>query len=193
MIRRFPMRRPGDSARPAVGVLAMAADRFSPHAATIRTMRGPNDGTTTTEAESPGRPARRAAVVKVTDNDEFGKILTDGSGMTLYVFLKDTGTTSTCTDACADLWPAVTVTGDADGRRRRRRGSGHDDPDRRHHPGDVLRPPGLHLRRRCRGRRHDRPGSRRRLVRRRLRPARRSRRPLSSETSETTDESDPGY
>src|SRR4029077_15220439 len=62
--------------------------------------------TSTTEAS-----AGSAAVVKVTDNDKFGKILTDSQGHTLYVFLKDTGTTSTCTDACADLWPAVTATG----------------------------------------------------------------------------------
>jgi len=68
-----------------------------------------NDGTTTTTEATAG--AGGAATVKVTDNDEFGKILTDDQGMTLYVFLNDTGTTSTCADACADLWPAVTATG----------------------------------------------------------------------------------
>jgi predicted lipoprotein with Yx(FWY)xxD motif len=65
----------------------------------------------TTETTEATAGAGGAAVVKVTDNDKFGKILTDTQGHTLYVFLKDTGTTSTCTDACADLWPAVTATG----------------------------------------------------------------------------------
>lgn len=36
-----------------------------------------------------------------------GTILVNGKGMTVYQFAKDTGGTSTCTDACAANWPFV--------------------------------------------------------------------------------------
>ena len=40
-------------------------------------------------------------------------VLTDASGMTLYTFDSDTAgaTTSACTGACAQAWPALTATG----------------------------------------------------------------------------------
>jgi predicted lipoprotein with Yx(FWY)xxD motif len=38
-----------------------------------------------------------------------GKILTDGSGRTLYLFEKDRGPKSTCSGACASNWPAFTA------------------------------------------------------------------------------------
>jgi predicted lipoprotein with Yx(FWY)xxD motif len=37
--------------------------------------------------------------------------LTDGSGRAVYLWVKDTGSTSTCTGACAGAWPPVTATG----------------------------------------------------------------------------------
>jgi predicted lipoprotein with Yx(FWY)xxD motif len=40
-----------------------------------------------------------------------GTFLTDGQGKTLYLFEKDTGTTSTCTGACASAWPPFTTKG----------------------------------------------------------------------------------
>ncbi|HEY3069944.1 MAG TPA: hypothetical protein VGJ34_06470 [Gaiellaceae bacterium] len=44
-------------------------------------------------------------------SSSLGQILVDGKGMTLYLFEKDTGTTSTCSGSCADFWPPVTTTG----------------------------------------------------------------------------------
>jgi predicted lipoprotein with Yx(FWY)xxD motif len=35
----------------------------------------------------------------------------DAKGMTLYVFDKDTGTTSACTAGCAKAWPPAAATG----------------------------------------------------------------------------------
>lgn len=52
------------------------------------------------------------ATVAVADSDH-GEILVDGEGMTLYLFTNDTDGTSTCTDACATTWPALTVDGEA--------------------------------------------------------------------------------
>lgn len=52
--------------------------------------------------------------VQVSDTAEFGQILVDGEGMSLYIFMNDTqdNGTSTCTDACAGVWPPLTVDGD---------------------------------------------------------------------------------
>ncbi len=47
----------------------------------------------------------------VTSNSKYGSILTDANGMTLYMFLNDTSTTSTCTGGCATLWPALLTNG----------------------------------------------------------------------------------
>jgi len=40
-----------------------------------------------------------------------GKVLVDSSGRTLYLFKKDTGTQSQCTDACASNWPPLLADG----------------------------------------------------------------------------------
>jgi len=40
-----------------------------------------------------------------------GQILVDGRGRTLYLFEKDTGTTSACEGSCASIWPPLTTTG----------------------------------------------------------------------------------
>src|ERR1700675_1307608 len=40
-----------------------------------------------------------------------GRILVDSKGITLYDFVKDKGTTSSCYGACAALWPPLTTKG----------------------------------------------------------------------------------
>ena len=40
-----------------------------------------------------------------------GRILVDSQGRTLYLFEKDSGTTSACTGACASAWPPVRANG----------------------------------------------------------------------------------
>jgi predicted lipoprotein with Yx(FWY)xxD motif len=47
------------------------------------------------------------AAVKVTKDATLGDILVDANGRTLYLFEKDQGTTSACTGACANTWPAL--------------------------------------------------------------------------------------
>ena len=44
-------------------------------------------------------------------NENLGKILVDSQGRTLYLFQKDSGTTSTCTGACATDWPPLRANG----------------------------------------------------------------------------------
>jgi predicted lipoprotein with Yx(FWY)xxD motif len=57
-------------------------------------------------AESPA-----AASVAVEDSD-LGPIAVDAEGRTLYVFLADEGSESTCYDDCEASWPPFTVEGD---------------------------------------------------------------------------------
>jgi predicted lipoprotein with Yx(FWY)xxD motif len=61
-------------------------------------------------------PVTGAASVNVSESTEFGPILVDGSGMSLYVFMKDTQDSgvSTCMDAdgCATEWPPLLTDGD---------------------------------------------------------------------------------
>lgn len=54
------------------------------------------------------------ATVAVEDSD-LGQIVVDGEGRTLYVFLVDEGTESTCYDDCEASWPPLTVEGDPTG------------------------------------------------------------------------------
>jgi predicted lipoprotein with Yx(FWY)xxD motif len=44
-------------------------------------------------------------------NSKLGKILVDSKGQTLYLFQADKGSASTCSGACASVWPPVTTTG----------------------------------------------------------------------------------
>jgi predicted lipoprotein with Yx(FWY)xxD motif len=61
-------------------------------------------------AASPS-PAAAAATIAVANDSKLGQILVDGSGRTVYLFVADTGTTSTCYTSCAQIWPPVLTTG----------------------------------------------------------------------------------
>jgi predicted lipoprotein with Yx(FWY)xxD motif len=54
--------------------------------------------------------AKNGAAKVVVAKSSLGRILVDGKGITLYDFVADKGTTSTCYGACAALWPPL-VTG----------------------------------------------------------------------------------
>ena len=41
--------------------------------------------------------------------------LVDGTGLTLYLFTKDEGTTTACTGGCAENWPPIIAEGDPTG------------------------------------------------------------------------------
>lgn len=57
--------------------------------------------------------AARAVPATVTTRSVsgLGKILVDGKGLTLYLFLADKTDKSTCTGGCAQAWPPLTVDG----------------------------------------------------------------------------------
>jgi predicted lipoprotein with Yx(FWY)xxD motif len=60
---------------------------------------------------SPTTGGGAAATVGVASSSNLGSILVDSQGRTLYLFAQDTGTTSTCSGACATAWPPLTASG----------------------------------------------------------------------------------
>jgi predicted lipoprotein with Yx(FWY)xxD motif len=46
-----------------------------------------------------------------TRQTNLGNVLADGQGRTLYLFEKDHGMSSSCSGACASIWPPLTATG----------------------------------------------------------------------------------
>jgi len=68
--------------------------------------------TSTATTEAAVTTTTAPPTVQVTQNAKEGAILTDTAGRSLYVFARDTGTTSACTSAgCIATWPAYTATG----------------------------------------------------------------------------------
>jgi uncharacterized protein (TIGR02246 family) len=54
------------------------------------------------------------ATVEVAEHDTYGEYLTDGEGRALYLFLNDEQGESTCYDQCAQNWPPLLTTEDAE-------------------------------------------------------------------------------
>src|SRR5438105_12767328 len=52
-----------------------------------------------------------APLLKTANNDKLGVILVDSTGKALYMFDRDTSSTSTCTGGCATTWPALLLPG----------------------------------------------------------------------------------
>jgi predicted lipoprotein with Yx(FWY)xxD motif len=59
-------------------------------------------------------PAGGAITLTVATNATLGSYIAGKDGMSLYLFMPDTGTTSTCTGNCAGTWPPLTVTSASD-------------------------------------------------------------------------------
>ena len=66
------------------------------------------------ETATGGAPVTGAASVEVSESADFGPILVDGAGMSLYLFTNDTQDSgaSTCADDCLANWPALLTDGD---------------------------------------------------------------------------------
>lgn len=69
-------------------------------------------GTTSTATASPSpSPVATGTTIAVATDAKLGQILVDGKGMTVYLFVADTGTASTCYTSCAQFWPPVLTDG----------------------------------------------------------------------------------
>jgi predicted lipoprotein with Yx(FWY)xxD motif len=87
-------------------------------AATAEPTQGPSSdaagygaGTALVPTEAPAPSSASMSTVNVADNSQYGSILVDQNGMTLYMFTNDTqgAGTSACSGGCATLWPALTA------------------------------------------------------------------------------------
>ncbi len=56
-------------------------------------------------------PAANGTTIAVASNAKLGQILVDAAGKTLYLFVADTGSSSTCFTTCAQIWPPVLTSG----------------------------------------------------------------------------------
>jgi predicted lipoprotein with Yx(FWY)xxD motif len=59
---------------------------------------------------TPAAKSGGAASIKTGSGDP-GTFLVDSAGRTLYLWKADTGSSSTCSGACAQAWPPLTTTG----------------------------------------------------------------------------------
>ena len=69
------------------------------------------DRPATSESADVPAPAG-GAIVAVTDDARFGPILTDESGMTLYLFTADGPGVSACVEGCLATWPPLLTGGE---------------------------------------------------------------------------------
>jgi predicted lipoprotein with Yx(FWY)xxD motif len=65
----------------------------------------------TAAALAPAGVTKTSGARVVVAKSRLGRILVDSKGITLYDFVQDKGTTSTCYGACAALWPPLITKG----------------------------------------------------------------------------------
>ena len=90
-----------------MSVLAIALVACSGGAATQAPTVAPTSAPTTAASDAPASPATGSGDVQLGDSD-FGQIVVDAEGMTLYGFVPDEATGEpTCYDDCATAWPPL--------------------------------------------------------------------------------------
>lgn len=99
MSTRTPARRLMSQAAAATAVVAACAGLAACGSS------GPTAATTTTTK------AAAAPTVKTAASAEYGTILVDSAGRTLYMNSGDTPSTTVCTPACYSVWPRLVATG----------------------------------------------------------------------------------
>ena len=85
----------------ACGSDAKVASSTSPKATTATTEASSDASSSATTAA----PSSGGGTVVEIKSSTLGKIVTDGSGHTLYMFTPDSATMSACTAGCATAWP----------------------------------------------------------------------------------------
>ena len=70
-----------------------------------------SNSTSSSASAPPPKTTNGASATVGVASTGLGKTLVDAQGRTLYLFKKDSGTTSACTGACASAWPPVQANG----------------------------------------------------------------------------------
>jgi predicted lipoprotein with Yx(FWY)xxD motif len=105
------MSRVSATARPtAILILALvlAACSETPAASSAEETVAPTPSLAASESAAPSESAEASGeAAVVTADSDFGAILTDAAGMTIYFFANDTEGTSNCEGDCLANWPPV--------------------------------------------------------------------------------------
>ncbi len=98
--------------RTALALIAVAAGGLVVLAVAVASGGGGSGGAYGTSSSSAAPPSSGAGgpSVKLASTG-LGKVLVDARGRTLYLFEADKGPMSTCSGACASVWPPLTITG----------------------------------------------------------------------------------
>jgi predicted lipoprotein with Yx(FWY)xxD motif len=72
---------------------------------------GSGGGSNAGGTPAPPKTANGQSATVGVANEKLGKVLVNSEGFTLYLFQRDSGTTSACTGACATFWPPVRAKG----------------------------------------------------------------------------------
>lgn len=90
----------------------MKARMLAAGALCVVSLAGCGSSSTSAGGSSPAAsPAATGQKIAVANNPKYGNILVDDKGITVYLFVKDTSTASTCYTQCASFWPPVLTTG----------------------------------------------------------------------------------
>ncbi|HEY5318319.1 MAG TPA: hypothetical protein VIJ20_10090 [Solirubrobacteraceae bacterium] len=113
----FPKRRPAllslvCLAAVAVGVAGCGSSSGTTSATTTTSAAASSSGASAAYGAAPAPAASKTSGGTPVDvaASKLGKILVDSRGRTLYLFVADTGSSSTCSGACAGAWPPLTST-----------------------------------------------------------------------------------
>ncbi|MEV4002731.1 hypothetical protein [Actinomadura sp. NPDC049753] len=71
----------------------------------------PSSPATSPPSSAPPTGSAPGGTIKTASVGQLGQIVVDGQARTVYLFQKDTGTTSSCSGSCAAVWPPVTTNG----------------------------------------------------------------------------------
>lgn len=97
---------------PAAAPSAAATETTTPMTGTVPSATNTPSGTGSQAPSAAGTsPATGGTGLAAGQNATLGSFLTDSQGRTLYIFMKDTNNTSTCTGACAQTWPPFSSQG----------------------------------------------------------------------------------
>ncbi len=96
----------------AVAGLAVAGCGSSGSSSSSKTESGSNPATSaSTTSTSAAATGAGGGTAITTEHTPLGTVLAAGpKHLTVYLFAADTGSTSTCSGACAQVWPPVTTT-----------------------------------------------------------------------------------
>jgi predicted lipoprotein with Yx(FWY)xxD motif len=77
----------------------------------VLALAGCGGGGSSSGSSGPPKTESGSTATIGVSNEGIGKILVNSQGRTLYLFSRDSGTTSECSGACAVNWPPLRVTG----------------------------------------------------------------------------------